>query len=154
MFDIGFWELMLIAIMGLVVLGPERLPSAIGTLSRWLGSIRQTANSLKAELNHELRVKEMHDNLKKAEQQGLGKIMDPELRASVEQLKQAAQSVQRPFANPEPLSGTADDALPTQVAASAPQPDPRPAPQPDPQPDLQPNSQQPEQGKPSDAHTS
>lgn len=99
MFDIGFWELVLIAIMGLVILGPERLPSAIGTLSRWMASVRQTANSLKAELNHELHVKELHSNLKKAEQQGMGTILDPELRASVEKLKEAAESVQRPFAD-------------------------------------------------------
>ena len=37
MFDIGFSELLLIAIIGLLVLGPERLPTAIRTASLWLG---------------------------------------------------------------------------------------------------------------------
>ena len=36
MFDIGFWELLLIAIIGLVVLGPERLPVAIRTVRNWI----------------------------------------------------------------------------------------------------------------------
>ena len=40
MFDIGFWELMLIGVLGLVVLGPERLPVAIRSVRGWFTSIR------------------------------------------------------------------------------------------------------------------
>ena len=41
MFDIGFAELLLIAVVGLLVIGPERLPSAIRTTSLWLGRLRR-----------------------------------------------------------------------------------------------------------------
>ena len=41
MFDIGFAELLLIAVLGLLVLGPERLPTAVRTISLWLGRLRE-----------------------------------------------------------------------------------------------------------------
>ena len=96
MFDIGFWELVVIAIVGLLVLGPERLPVAIRTVSRLFKTVRDTANSVKAELSQELRMEELHRDLKKAEQFDL-KNLSPELKESVDQLKEAADSVTRPY---------------------------------------------------------
>ena len=66
----GMWELVVVFIVGLVVLGPERLPVAIRTVSRWVKTAKAMANSVKAEVSEELRVHELHENLKKAEQQG------------------------------------------------------------------------------------
>lgn len=97
MFDIGFWELILISVVGLVVLGPERLPVAIRSVSRWVSAARNMANSVKDELSQELKIQELQENLKKAEQMGM-KDLSPELRNSVEELKQAAADVQRPYA--------------------------------------------------------
>ncbi|MDX1303920.1 Sec-independent protein translocase protein TatB [Photobacterium sp.] len=97
MFDIGFWELILISVVGLVVLGPERLPVAIRTVSQWVGAARNMANSVKDELSQELKIQELQDNLKKAEQMGM-KDLSPELRDSVAELKKAAADVQRPYA--------------------------------------------------------
>lgn len=96
MFDIGFWEIILISVLGLVVLGPERLPVAIRTVSKFIGSAKAMANSVKDELAHELKVQELHDNLKKAEQMGMEEL-SPELKESVEKLKEAAKSVQQPY---------------------------------------------------------
>ncbi len=98
MFDIGFWELVLISIVALVVLGPERLPGAIRSVSRIFRDIKGMANSVKDELEQELKIHELQENLKKAENLGM-KDLPPELRASVEELKQAAQEVQRPYAS-------------------------------------------------------
>ncbi|MBE4581489.1 Sec-independent protein translocase protein TatB [Vibrio navarrensis] len=103
MFDIGFWELVLISVVGLVVLGPERLPHAIRSVSRFVGAARSMANSVKDELAHELKVQELQENLRKAEQMGMENL-SPELKASVEQLQQAAQSVNRPYAASEATS--------------------------------------------------
>ncbi|KGK10011.1 Sec-independent protein translocase protein TatB [Vibrio navarrensis] len=103
MFDIGFWELVLISVVGLVVLGPERLPHAIRSVSRFVGAARSMANSVKDELAHELKVQELQENLRKAEQMGMENL-SPELKASVEQLQQAAQSVNRPYAASEAAS--------------------------------------------------
>lgn len=98
MFDIGFWELVLISVVGLVVLGPERLPHAIRSVSKFIGAAKNMANSVKDELSHELKIQELQDNLRKAEQMGM-EDLSPELKSSVEQLKQAAQDVQRPYAS-------------------------------------------------------
>ncbi|PNH87939.1 twin-arginine translocase subunit TatB [Vibrio diazotrophicus] len=97
MFDIGFWELVLISVVALVVLGPERLPHAIRSVTKFIGAAKSMANSVKDELAHELKVQELQDNLRKAEQMGM-KNLSPELQESVDKLKQAAQDVQRPYA--------------------------------------------------------
>ena len=96
MFDIGFWELVVIGVVALVVLGPERLPVAIRTASHWIKLIRSTANSVKTELEQELKLQELHNDLKKAEQLQMSNL-SPELQESIEQLKAAAQSVNRPY---------------------------------------------------------
>ncbi|MBO1520173.1 Sec-independent protein translocase protein TatB [Oceanisphaera pacifica] len=96
MFDIGFWELVVIAVIGLLVLGPERLPVAIRTVSRFFKTVKSTANAVKTELAQELRLDELHQDLKKAEQLDMKKL-SPELQESMEQLKDAADSVTRPY---------------------------------------------------------
>lgn len=98
MFDIGFWELSLIFIIGLLVLGPERLPIAVRKVLGLIRSIKATASSLGTELSNELKVSELHNDLKKAEQLGM-KNLSQDLQDSVESLKQAAASVNRPYAN-------------------------------------------------------
>ena len=97
MFDIGFWELVLISVVALVVLGPERLPHAIRSVARFVSSAKAMANSVKEELNQELKIQELQESLRKAEQLGM-KNLSPELQDAVDQLKQAAQEVQRPYA--------------------------------------------------------
>jgi sec-independent protein translocase protein TatB len=96
MFDIGFWELLLIAIIGLVVLGPERLPVAIRTVRGWVSGVRKFSDSVKTELTEELRIQELHANLKKAEQSGM-KDLSPEVAASLKTLKDAAEMVNKPY---------------------------------------------------------
>jgi len=96
MFDVGFWELILIAIMGLVILGPERLPVAIRTLRGWISGARKFSDTVKSELTEELRVHELHANLKKAEETNLQNL-SPELAESLKSLQDAAASVTEPF---------------------------------------------------------
>ena len=96
MFDIGFWELMLIGVMGLVVLGPERLPVAIRTVRGWITGVRKFSDTVKSELSEELRIHELHANLKKAEQGNMSNL-SPEVADSVKSLKEAAEMVNEPF---------------------------------------------------------
>ena len=107
MFDIGFWEIVVISVLGLLVLGPERLPVAIRTVSSWVKTVKGAANSVKDELSHELKIQEMHDNLKKAEQQGMNSI-SPELQDSIDSLRDAAASVTRPYAETDKSTSTSD----------------------------------------------
>jgi len=59
MFDIGFAELLMIAVVALLVLGPEKLPTAIRTLGLWLGRAKRTVSSIQSEISEELRIEEM-----------------------------------------------------------------------------------------------
>jgi len=96
MFDIGFWELSLIAIIGLVVLGPERLPVAIRSIRGWISGVRKFSEGVKTELTEELRIHELHANLKKAEQSDM-KNLSPEIAESLKSLQEAAEMVNRPY---------------------------------------------------------
>ena len=92
----GMWELVVVLIVGLIVLGPERLPVAIRTVARWVKTVKSVANSVKAEVSEELRVHELHNNLKKAEQQGM-QDLEPQLKQSVQELQEAANSVKHSY---------------------------------------------------------
>lgn len=54
MFDIGFAELVIIAVVALLVIGPERLPDAVRTASAWLNRFRRSFNEIKQEVQQEL----------------------------------------------------------------------------------------------------
>jgi len=54
MFDIGFTELLLVAIVALLVLGPERLPQALRTLGLWIGRMRRSFNAVRDEIEREI----------------------------------------------------------------------------------------------------
>jgi sec-independent protein translocase protein TatB len=116
-FDIGFWELVLIAVIGLVVLGPERLPIAIRNVSRWVGAAKRMAGSVRDELEQELKIKELQDNLHKAEQAGM-KNLSPELQESVETLRQRAADVQHPYASSATSTSAARDTESADTATS------------------------------------
>ncbi|GGW79241.1 Sec-independent protein translocase protein TatB [Alteromonas halophila] len=96
MFDIGFWEILVIGVLALLILGPERLPGAMRSTFYTIRSVRNAASGFKQEVEHQLRVHELHENLKKAEQKGLND-MSPELKKSVDELKDAAESVREPY---------------------------------------------------------
>lgn len=125
MFDIGFWELVVISVVGLLVLGPERLPVAIRTVSRLFKTVRDTANSVKNELSQELKMEELHRDLKKAEQLNM-KSLSPELQESIDELKDAAASVTRPYAKKDTSSSAASPAAPSKPSSDDP---PSPSPQ-------------------------
>ncbi|WPC74047.1 Sec-independent protein translocase protein TatB [Vibrio porteresiae] len=97
MFDIGFWELVLISVVALVVLGPERLPHAIRSVAKFIAAAKSMANNVKDELSQELKIQELQENLRKAEKMGM-KDLSPDVQKSVDELKKVAQEVQHPFA--------------------------------------------------------
>ena len=64
MFDIGFWELSLIIIVALIVVGPERLPKLIRVTGLWLGRANASLQSIRSEISNELRAEELKQALK------------------------------------------------------------------------------------------
>lgn len=63
MFEIGFPELILIAIVGLLVIGPERLPEALRTLGLWVGRMRRSFTNVKTEIEKEIGMDEIRRQL-------------------------------------------------------------------------------------------
>lgn len=93
MFDIGFTELVLVAIVGLLVIGPERLPGAIRTGSLWLNRIKRGFNDIKREVQQELHNDEVMQQLRETGQQ---------LKAQAEQLGQGVDSTSKNLGKPQP----------------------------------------------------
>src|SRR5690242_19121389 len=59
MFDIGPGELLLVAIIGLLVLGPQRLPKVAAEIGKWVGRARRTASQLRRQLEREMELSEL-----------------------------------------------------------------------------------------------
>ena len=59
MFDSGFWELLLIAIVALVVVGPERMPKLIRVTGLWIGRANASIQSVRSDISRELRADEL-----------------------------------------------------------------------------------------------
>jgi sec-independent protein translocase protein TatB len=65
MFDVGFSELIVIAVVALIVIGPERLPKVARTVGHLLGRLQRYVNDVKSDINREMQL----DDLKKLQQQ-------------------------------------------------------------------------------------
>lgn len=93
MFDVGFVELMLIGIVGLVIIGPERLPGVARTLGKYVGKLRRFMTNVKADVESELRADELREILKQ-QQNSLQSVkkavdeVDKEINASVNDMEQ------------------------------------------------------------------
>ena len=54
MFDIGGFELLLVAIVGLLIVGPERLPEVLRSIGLWMGRLKRAFNAAKTEIEQEI----------------------------------------------------------------------------------------------------
>lgn len=63
MFDIGFWELILLSIVALLIVGPERLPRLVRTAGFWMGKARGIVADVREEVEREIRLEEVKRSL-------------------------------------------------------------------------------------------
>lgn len=87
MFDIGFIELVICAIIALLVLGPERLPVAARTAGRWVGSARRMVSQFTTELDRQLKADELRKELRKAGDIGLEDV-EKSVRGALDEAKE------------------------------------------------------------------
>jgi sec-independent protein translocase protein TatB len=87
MFEIGFSELVMVALVALLVIGPERLPRAARIAGYWIGRTRSVINNAKTEIQLELRAEEMRQLFK--EESGLNDI-----QSVVDETQDTAQAFQ------------------------------------------------------------
>lgn len=69
MFDIGFAELLLIGVVGLLVVGPEQLPGAVRTVLAWVNRFRRSFDQIRTEVRRELHNDEVLKKLKEESEQ-------------------------------------------------------------------------------------
>ena len=63
MFDIGFSEILIVATLTLIIMGPKRLPETVKTITLWLGRIRNFINSAKVDIENEVGIDEIKKQL-------------------------------------------------------------------------------------------
>ncbi|MET4026175.1 sec-independent protein translocase protein TatB [Marinobacter sp. MBR-99] len=86
MFDIGFIELLICGIIALLVLGPERLPTAARAAGRWIGGARRMVGQFTSELDRQLKAEELREELRKAGDVGLDD-MEKTVRGALDEAK-------------------------------------------------------------------
>ena len=93
MFDIGFSELALIAVVALIVLGPDRLPKAARTMGHLFGRLQRYVNDVKADINREMEL----DELKKLQQQvqGAAREIETSMTSAVRDFETGARAVEK-----------------------------------------------------------
>jgi len=96
MFDIGFWELLIIAVVALLVVGPERLPGLARTAGVWVGKVRRFVNSVKADIDREVRTEELQKLLNKQNEfrKDIYDIVE-DTKRSVEETRKSVEATQK-----------------------------------------------------------
>jgi sec-independent protein translocase protein TatB len=113
MFDVGFSEIVVIGVVALIVIGPERLPKAARTMGLLFGRLQRYVTEVKADISREMEL----DELRKLQKQVQGAAQ--ELKTSVES---AAQSVHEGVRSVETeLNATAVEASPADAVTSPPE---------------------------------
>ena len=93
MFDIGFFELVLVGVVALLVIGPERLPGIARTAGMWLGRGRRFISSVRADIEQELKAEELKRILDQQKQSNpLHEIIE-DTKDSFADIKQQTESV-------------------------------------------------------------
>jgi len=108
MFDMGFLELMIIGVVGLLVLGPERLPKAARTLGLWVGKIKRTVSGMQREISAQLEAEELRQKLNEQQKK---------LDEGVQQVKRGVESIAEEDSGKRPSDSTDDGAGKTPPAA-------------------------------------
>lgn len=117
MFDVGFSELIVIGIVALVVIGPERLPKVARTAGHLLGRLQRYVSDVKADINREMQL----DELRKlqAEMQESARNLESSLNKEIQSVESAVEQTVRPeSAAPESVPDPALSA-PAVVGASS-----------------------------------
>ena len=122
MFDIGFTEIVVIAVVALIVIGPERLPKAARTMGHLFGRLQRYVSDVKSDINREMELEE----LRKLQQQvqGAAREIETSMTGAAQEVASGVREVESQLAEPaaelpplaEPVAEPAETA---HAAASA-----------------------------------
>jgi sec-independent protein translocase protein TatB len=126
MFDIGFSELLVIGVVALIVIGPEKLPRVARTVGHLAGRLQRYVSDVKADINREIELEElrkMRDSMQQAASNFESNVQsemsktETDLNKSVDEMKQAVDNPvdwreRQPAAEPEPAAEPPPDKKP------------------------------------------
>lgn len=128
MFDIGFSEIVVIAVVALIVLGPERLPKAARTLGHLFGRLQRYVNEVKSDISREMELEE----LRKVQQEvkSAAREFEQSVTTAAQDVESGVRDVERqlntagetPTAGSQPSSDPAAPAVTASVEAPAGEP--------------------------------
>lgn len=98
MFEIGFWEMVMVGVVALIVVGPERLPGLARTAGLWIGKARRMFAEVKADVDRELHLEEIKQSLRQSAD------LNP-LQDAANQMKAIREDLQAEFDDPGPPPG-------------------------------------------------
>lgn len=108
MFDIGFSELLVVFVVGLLILGPERLPMAAKTAGLWVRKIRRSIQSVQREINAQLDQEELQRSIKETNERIMRETTD--FAKQTESPSDNKQSSTTPTADPTTEKPKSSDA--------------------------------------------
>ncbi len=136
MFDVGFWEIAIIGVIALLILGPERLPRAARTAGLWVGKARRTLADVKRDIDRELDATELKkiSNIKDEIKEDLKEATDA-VKDTATTLNEKIDETEKEFTaeteiKPDPKKAKAEETKPKPVK----KPESKPAKKPPPPP--------------------
>ena len=114
MFDIGFAELLLIGVVGLLVLGPEQLPGAVRTVLAWVNRFRRSFDQIRTEVRRELHNDEIMQKLKAESQQ-----LEQQVRDTTQSIEQEIQTLGNEASDSLQGASNTSNSVPSPPSASS-----------------------------------
>ena len=88
MFDFGFWEIAIIGVITLIVVGPEKMPSLARKAGLYFGRFKKFLNKIKSDINEELKMDEIKEHISMDEEEITLSEVAQEVKSSVELLNE------------------------------------------------------------------
>ena len=114
MFDIGFAELLLIGVVGLLVVGPEQLPGAVRTVLAWVNRFRRSFDQIRTEVRRELHNDEIMQKLKAESRQ-----LEQQVRDTTQSVEQEIQALGNEASDSLQGASHADNSIPPAPSGSS-----------------------------------
>lgn len=118
MFDVGFLELVVVGVVALVVLGPEKLPGTIRTVALWIGRLRRSFNTIKQDIEREIGADEIRRQLRNEEIMEKFRNAQAQIKNTIKEVEQGTEEFKK---NVElEARAAAGESIPTSTSAPAP----------------------------------
>lgn len=113
MFDIGFSEMMTVALVALIVLGPEKLPAVARQAGQWMGKLQRYVADVKTDINRQMELDELRKM--QTELQDTARSLEAEVGDTVSQLRGQLEAIST---DPSAAASTSGSAAPAEPAAT------------------------------------